>query len=260
MVSFDISTELTSKWQDILNLLADIYEVPAALIMQVHEQEIEVFLSSQTEGNPYHKGDKESLRCELYCETVMETRSALCVANALADPVWDHNPDIKLNMIAYLGFPLEWPDGHIFGTICVLDSRERVYSDKLIQLLSLIKDLINRDLRFVYEQQVQLDCLKDVHNLKIAEEQKKVFIEAFTAINHNLNQPLTVIAGYIDILEREWDVHSEKDQKHLEYISGIKESVFRMIRTLRSMSTMKEYQTEKYVNKQNMIAVDRSPK
>ena len=45
------------------------------------------------------------------------------------------NPDIKLGMISYLGVPISWPDGEIFGTICVLDRQSNGYSDLYLKLL-----------------------------------------------------------------------------------------------------------------------------
>ena len=69
--------------------------------MRVLPQEIEVLVSSQTENNPYEPGEKADLETGLYCETVMATRTPLHVPDALDDPEWDANPDIKLNMTRF---------------------------------------------------------------------------------------------------------------------------------------------------------------
>ena len=55
------------RWQSIVNLIAQIIEVPAALIMRVHQTEIEVFSTSELKGNPYKKGEKAKLYGKLYC-------------------------------------------------------------------------------------------------------------------------------------------------------------------------------------------------
>ena len=57
----------------------------------------------------------------------MKMRQPLVVLDALADDNWKSNPDIKVGMISYLGFPVTWPDGEIFGTICVLDNKRNDY-------------------------------------------------------------------------------------------------------------------------------------
>ena len=48
-------------------------------------------------------------------------------------------------MISYLGVPLVWPDGSVFGTICVLDSKTRHYSSVYEQLLWQFKENIEAD-------------------------------------------------------------------------------------------------------------------
>ena len=98
----EVDEHTLAGWQAIVNLMAKICDVPAGLIMRVTSADIEVFVSSQTDGNPYHVGDKERLAGSgLYCEHVVRTASSLHVPDARADDNWCNNPDIKLNMIAY---------------------------------------------------------------------------------------------------------------------------------------------------------------
>lgn len=125
---FNAPDDLLEKWTEMLNLLAEVIGVPSALIMKVEPPNIEVFSSSTTEGNPYGAGGREFL-AGLYCETVMLKKNSLHVPNALKDPDWESNPDVKLEMTSYLGYPLFFPDGQVFGTICVLDSKEHEYID-----------------------------------------------------------------------------------------------------------------------------------
>ncbi len=92
--------------QEIVDILAQFCDIPAALIMRLQQPDIEVLVSSQSEGNPYHPGDKEYFADSgLYCETVIKSQEKLLVPDALSDPVWENNPDIKLDMISYLEFP-----------------------------------------------------------------------------------------------------------------------------------------------------------
>ena len=131
-----LPSEVVQKWQEIVDLLAEIMHVPSALVMRVEPPNITVFLSSKSEGNPYEQGEAISLDTALYCETVMKTRLPLLVPDAQVDEEWKSNPDTELGMISYLGFPIAWPDGHIFGTICVLDNRRNEYSEPYRKLCS----------------------------------------------------------------------------------------------------------------------------
>ena len=56
-----IPDPILGKWQDIVNVMAEMLDVPAGLIMRILGEEIHVFVSSSTEGNPYHRGDSQHL-------------------------------------------------------------------------------------------------------------------------------------------------------------------------------------------------------
>ena len=75
----------------------------------------------------------------------MKTRQSLLVPDALRDEEWKSNPDIKLGMISYLGFPVSWPDGQIFGTICVLDRKENSYSESYRKFVLQCRDVLEAD-------------------------------------------------------------------------------------------------------------------
>ncbi|MCY3410796.1 MAG: GAF domain-containing protein [Candidatus Heimdallarchaeota archaeon] len=137
------------RWQKILDHLGQYFNVPSALIMRVHPEEIEVFLKSQNKDNPYAIGHKEPL-AGLYCTYVMEHNTELYVANALESDVWNNNPDIAVNMISYLGLPLSWPTGQIFGTVCVLDQAPVNIGQTYKNMLFIIQQLINSQLKMIY--------------------------------------------------------------------------------------------------------------
>jgi hypothetical protein len=150
-----IPEDIVKGWQEIINILAQIAGVPVALIMRLQGPDIEVFVSSESEGNPYHPGDKEYFwGSGLYCETVIKTTGKLLVPNALVDNKWKSNPDIKLNMVSYLGFPILLPNKRPFGTICLLDSKTNEYSKTLEQLMLKFRDLIESHLEMIYTNQI----------------------------------------------------------------------------------------------------------
>jgi GAF domain-containing protein len=146
-----VPSEIVRKWQEIVDLVAEIMHVPSALVMKVEPPNITVFVSSESQGNPYEQGEVASLNPGLYCETVMKTRQPLLVPDALLEEEWKSNPDIKLGMISYLGFPIAWPDGHIFGTICVLDNKRNEYSEHYRKLLLQFREVLQADLRWLTE-------------------------------------------------------------------------------------------------------------
>jgi signal transduction histidine kinase len=148
-----IPDPILEEWQKIVNLMAEMLDVPAGLIMRILGEEIQVCVSSSTEGNPYHPGDCEHFwGSGLYCETVVTQNHELLVPNALFDEVWRNNPDVKLNMISYLGYPIRWPDGNPFGTICVLDCKTNSYSEKYKRLVAQFRDIVEIHLEIIYRE------------------------------------------------------------------------------------------------------------
>ncbi|WP_421227777.1 GAF domain-containing sensor histidine kinase [Aeromonas enteropelogenes] len=204
---FEIPDSLRLSWQKTINLMAELFQVPAGLIMRVHPNEIEVFITSQTPDNCYPAGAREHLDSGLYCERVMDTRQELLVPNALKDPEWDHNPDIKLGMISYCGLPLCWPDGRIFGTICVLSREENDYGGLYRQLLWQFRDSVQQSMHTLYDnirlhetqedleqhkaQLTQtLDSLKKTQEELIHTETLAALGAMVAGISHELNTPI----------------------------------------------------------------------
>ncbi|MGY3967257.1 GAF domain-containing sensor histidine kinase [Aeromonas enteropelogenes] len=204
---FEIPDSLRLSWQKTINLMAELFQVPAGLIMRVHPNEIEVFITSQTPDNCYPAGAREHLDSGLYCERVMDTRQELLVPNALKDPEWDHNPDIKLGMISYCGLPLCWPDGRIFGTICVLSREENDYGGLYRQLLWQFRDSVQQSMHTLYDNirlhETQedleqhkarltqtLDSLKKTQEELIHTETLAALGAMVAGISHELNTPI----------------------------------------------------------------------
>jgi GAF domain-containing protein len=155
------------KWQNVVDIVAELLTVPAGLIMRCQGREIEVLVASASPGNPYHPGEKELLPGSgLYCETVIKTRRMLLVPNALHDEKWRNNPDIKLGMISYLGYPILLPQGEVFGTICVLDIKGNAYSETHKKLLLEFKELIEAHLELLFTAASLQDALIQVQTLQ----------------------------------------------------------------------------------------------
>ncbi|MFO7862521.1 MAG: PAS domain-containing protein, partial [Salinivirgaceae bacterium] len=216
----DIPKDFIDKWQGIANLLAKVIAVPAALIMKTEKDFMEVFISSQSENNPYTPGDKEQWY-GLYCETVIKSQKELYVPNALKDKDWDHNPDLKLGMIAYQGLPLNFPDKTPFGTICVLNNKEKHFTEEEKQLLLHFKTVIELDLALIQSLNVdKTDNLIDkllLQNKELAaakenaeenEKELRYRTEEYETINEELRQTNEEL-----LQAKDWAEASENDAK-----------------------------------------------
>lgn len=199
---------LLAQWRELMGLVSTDCGVPAALIMREHPSQIEVLVSDGSDS-PYHPGERENLCTGLYCEHVIATRDRLHVANALTDPNWDHNPDIRLGMISYLGYPLLWPDGVPFGTLCILDRAENHYSEAIDKQLGLARRIIESNLSLIHEtarhrqtiaalRQSKQHLRDAVLRANAADRAKTDFL---ARASHDLRAPLTSIIGYAQLLQ-----------------------------------------------------------
>ena len=145
---------VVEEWQTMINVVAELLKVPAGLITRLDGSEIEIFLSSETKGNPYPAGYKTPFPDSgWYCERTLKAGQLNLIPNALNDPEWkDNAAAVDLNIISYMGLPIARPDSGMFGTICFLDSKEHSYNDLHIKLLGQVKRMIELSLVIIYEK------------------------------------------------------------------------------------------------------------
>ncbi len=148
----EIDKNILNKWQNIIDITADIIGVSSALIMKINHETMEVIIKNQNKNNPYRPGDSDSLGHGLYCETVIAKNESLYIKNALKNEIWRKNPDTDLNMISYYGLPLNWPDKEKFGTICILNDTPIRLNDNHKKLLKEFKKVIEEDLNLLLNQ------------------------------------------------------------------------------------------------------------
>jgi PAS domain S-box-containing protein len=146
----DVPSDVLRKWQRIVDLLANIVRVPSAVVCKLEPPDYtyySIVANSTSEGNPFRMDETFSMDIGTFCEAVIKNRESLLVANALEDDQWKSAPEIQAGMVSYLGFPVLWPDGRMFGTICVLDDKTNRYSNDYQELLAHCRDVLEGDLQ-----------------------------------------------------------------------------------------------------------------
>ncbi len=220
----DIPQRIFDKWQRVIDLAAEMVQVPSGLIMKTDFPEHAVLLSSRTEGNPYTVGQQfelnEKLYChnvltnkepnptelpgrkKLYCHNVLTNKDELVVRDAHVDPAWCDNEDLKHGMSFYMGYPLVWPDGRLFGTICVLDAKDNAYAAKHRSLIREHGELIENDLALLEEiarRKVLESELQDhLENLEIRVSERIRELE-------DANAALSVLLGKLETSRQEFE-------------------------------------------------------
>ena len=159
-----------SKWQKTVNLLAKLFDAPAGFLVQHTQAGFQVTIASEQSSNPYLAGTFIEPDANIFCRAIVETRQPLYVRNALIDPYWDTNPEVHNDgFVSYLWVPVFWPDGHTFGTFCVMDFKTTDYDQVYVDLIHQLKDILESDLSLIemYQQAQKLaitDTLTDINN------------------------------------------------------------------------------------------------
>ncbi len=149
-----LAGDILREWQSLLDMTAEILGVPAGLITRLDGNEIEIFLSSTTTGNPYQaEYVTQYPDSGWYCERTLKSRQLNRIPNALLEADWKDNPAaVSMQMISYIGLPIERPDGGEFGTVCFLDNKENAHNDLHIKLLHQVKRMIELSLKIVFDK------------------------------------------------------------------------------------------------------------
>lgn len=167
MTDIPISSDLLDKWQNIVELMAEVIEVPSAIITRIELPHGEVVRASRTEGNPYEAGMSANVTNH-YCEEVVRTKQPVRVSDARKSPRWQNAPEIDHGMVSYMGYPIRWPGGEIFGTICVLDRKENPYDARHERLMEQFREVVESHLAVTAQNrrlQAQLDEIRRLRRI-----------------------------------------------------------------------------------------------
>lgn len=140
-----VSQQITNKCNKLTNLLSSYLQIPYCLITQMKDNTIEIISQNTNQEGSHTTGSINNLN-NPYCKNVITSKSRLQISNVLTENKWKNNLDLKLGIIAYLGYPLLLPNGKIFGTICVLDKKENNFSKEQEDLIICCKEIIELDL------------------------------------------------------------------------------------------------------------------
>ncbi len=163
-----VPAQIVEIWQSIVDSAAALLSVPSVMINRLEPPDLEVFRSNLSADNPFPSGTSMPMM-GVYCASVAERRERVRVEDARKIPEWADSPTAKAGVYAYLGYPLLWPDGDVFGTICAVDTREKDWSIEADKLLGALKKAIEAHLAFV----TTLDLLER-KNLELEASLKEV--------------------------------------------------------------------------------------
>ncbi|MDZ7616829.1 MAG: ATP-binding protein [Patescibacteria group bacterium] len=197
-----IPDHVIARWQDVVDVISDLAAVPSAMINRLDPPELEIFRSSAGPENPFRVGTRMPLM-GVYCEMAARMRNRVQVTDARKDPQWSDSPTAKAGIYAYLGYPLVWPDSSVFGTLCVVDTKENPWPDRIDRLVACFKHTVETHLALVYAMELA----------KAANMAKSGFL---ANMSHEIRTPMTAILGFADML-----TETRLDQEQAEAVAAI---------------------------------------
>ena len=190
----EIPDHIMEKWQDIVSILLKNNNFPIIMIAKVDFPYLEIFNTSKNKKNPFNKGDKFKLKGH-FSEKVINTKEILEINNAAKDNNWENAPEIEDNLISYIGYPLVWPDGKIFGTLCSYDYKERKFESQIKENMKQAQELIESHLKIIYKNK-KLEKSRNRYQKLFEISPTALLLQDDSGNIIEVNKALTEITGY----------------------------------------------------------------
>lgn len=181
-----IPSQIVEIWQSIVDSVSSLLSVPSVMINRLEPPELEVFRSNTSAANPFPSGTRMP-SAGIYCAAAAEKRHKLRVEDARKDPVWADSPTARAGIFAYLGYPVFWPSGEVFGTICAIDTKENKWLTESENLLGTFKEAIEAHLTLVDTLEKLRDSEKQI---RIAHDSLEIRVEERTRELASANRQL----------------------------------------------------------------------
>ncbi|MBB1336900.1 sensor domain-containing diguanylate cyclase [Pseudoalteromonas sp. SR44-2] len=158
------------KWQKTMDLITGLFSAPSGYIVQATSKGYRVVIRNNEGGSSFETNPILPPQTPLFCRHVAETNNILYVNDASNDDAWNTHPEVVEDGVeSYLGLPIHWPEGEVFGTLCLKDTKITSYTDEYFELIEQLRDLIEDDLALVYSYEqmreiAMLDSLTNIYN------------------------------------------------------------------------------------------------
>jgi len=150
IIEYPIENLDINKWQELVNMMAELFDAASGVIVQYRQQTFNVVATSDNQDNFLHVNSSWPWDMKSFCRRIVETNDKLYVKNALMDKQWANaSPVCDGPVRSYLGYPLYWPNGELFGSFCVIDTKATDYSKPLEKMLGQLKIIVESELKHV---------------------------------------------------------------------------------------------------------------
>lgn len=140
-----------TKWQSLTDMIADLYDSASGVIVQFRYNEFNVVSTSHNPENFLTVNASWHWDLRSFCRRVIETDAPVYENDPANCPEWSCAAPVASGPVrSYLGYPLYWPDGSVFGTICAIDTKKTDYSDQHVRAMDQLKRLVESELQHLF--------------------------------------------------------------------------------------------------------------
>lgn len=164
----DIDSSVRNKWQRFLDFSIEVIGVPIALITRINSFGSEVFLRSGDNNLGLNPGEKLPINTVVYFESVVESKKELIINDVSKKKNWMSTKEGELCFSSFLGVPLFGPMGEVFGTICVIETKARQFSETNRNLLRMFAQIIQEDISNLIFQKEHVEVQAKLTSVEVA--------------------------------------------------------------------------------------------
>ena len=218
-----LDSEREAAFDRITSLAADLLQVPISLITLVDEER-QWFKSAhglEATSTPRQGG---------FCAFTVSCARPTMIEDATVDALFAKHPMVlgDPHIRFYAGAPLVTGDGFALGTLCVIDREPRRLDQREMRILASLADLVTdqietrfRAMRFSEEEARRLQREYELSASRAAAAELRALADRSAALDnakmsflnvasHQLRTPLTVLAGYLEMMANESFRESEE--------------------------------------------------
>lgn len=147
----ELQKQTIEKWQQMVDYITKLCDISMCLIMVASETKFIEFIKSNNHVHPSRVYEDSHYKQGNFCETVIGLNEPLLVSNVETDEVFSEYKDHVINVVSYLGYPLSYGNGTMFGTLCLFDQKPLDLALEHKEVLTFIHDSIEKDLRLLVQ-------------------------------------------------------------------------------------------------------------
>lgn len=205
-------------------LAADMVGAPIALLSLV-DSDRQFFKSAVGLPEPWATRRETPLTHSL-CRHVVEAGTALVVEDARLDPLVRDNLAVRdLGVVAYLGEPVRMSSGAVAGSLCVIDTAPRAWSERDRRIVRTLARAVENVIALRAATAAQREVMAELVNINeaLSAQSGELAMARLTAetalarqtrflagLSHELRSPLNGIMGGLALLEAARDAEAAR--------------------------------------------------